>query len=73
LFEQISDLFGGQSAIEKLSVSLPFEGQIYSYSVKSSEIEKYVEAGKYDDTYRKEFILKFVGYEITADDKKVTK
>ena len=73
LFEQISDLFGGQSELEILSVTLPFEDQIYSYSVKRSEIEKYLEVEKNDNTYIKEFIRKFVGYEITADDKKVSK
>ena len=67
LFKGVSDLMDKEPNINKLNLSLPFQGKHYTYSVERSEVEKYIGADEYNDTLRQEFIIKFIGDEITVD------
>jgi len=67
LFKGVSDLMDKEPNINKLNLSLPFDGKDYSYSVERSEVEKYIGADEYNDALRQEFIIRFIGEEITVD------
>lgn len=60
LFEATSYLFNKIPEMNELSVTLPFEGKVYSYIVKKDQISSYIGKDRTDDKIRKEFIQKFV-------------
>jgi len=67
LFKGVSDLMDKEANMNKLNLSLPFDGKDYTYTVERSEVEKYIGGDEYDDTVRQEFIMKYIGEEITVD------
>jgi hypothetical protein len=60
LYDNAISLFSTQPDLQKLSVTLPTEDEIFSYSVSRNEIEKFIGADENNITLRKEFITEFV-------------
>lgn len=60
LFEATAYLFNKIPEMQQLSVTLPFEGKVYSYDVDRVQINSYIGKDKADDNLRKQFMNSIV-------------